>query len=111
MQVRELGLERDMVARGARDVARAARARADFFERLVHGGEHGGVLAHAEIVVRAPDRDFFMRITALMVGHGEIAAMTLEIGENPVAPLSAQNLQPIRENLFVPHRALAVSQT
>ena len=57
VQVGKLGLELDVVVRGARDVARAARAGAGRIERLVHGGEHGGMLAHAKVVVGAPDGD------------------------------------------------------
>ena len=57
VQVGELALQLDVVVRGAGDVARAARAGADGVDRLVHGGDHGRVLAHAEIVVRAPDGD------------------------------------------------------
>ena len=43
---------------GAGDVAGAAGAGAHRASRLVHGVDHGGVLAHAEIVVGAPDGDF-----------------------------------------------------
>ena len=57
VQVGELGLELDVIVRGAGDVARAARAGADRVDRLVHGGDHGRVLAHAEVVVGAPDGD------------------------------------------------------
>ena len=56
VQVGELGLELDVVVGGAGDVARAAGAGADLVDRLVHGVEHDRVLAHAEIVVGAPDR-------------------------------------------------------
>ncbi len=57
VQVGELALQQDVVVVGAGDVAGAAGAGAAAVERLVHGGEHLGVLAHAEIVVGAPDRD------------------------------------------------------
>ena len=57
VQVGELALELDVVMRRAGDVARAAGAGADRIDRLVHGGEHRRVLAHAEIVVGAPDGD------------------------------------------------------
>ena len=57
VQVGDLRLELDVVVRGAGDVARAAGARAGGVERRVHGGEHGGVLAHAEVVVGAPHGD------------------------------------------------------
>ena len=57
VQVGELALEQHVVVVGAGDVARAAGAGAAAVERLVHGRDHLRMLAHAEIVVRAPDGD------------------------------------------------------
>ena len=57
VQVGELALEQHVVVVGAGDVAGAAGAGAAAVERLVHRLEHGRVLAHAEIVVGAPDGD------------------------------------------------------
>ena len=57
VQVGELGLELHVIVGRAGDVARAAGAGADRVDRLVHGGDHGRVLAHAEVVVGAPDGD------------------------------------------------------
>ena len=57
VQVGELVLELDVIVGGAGDVARAAGAGADGVDRLVHGGDDGRMLAHAEIVVGAPDGD------------------------------------------------------
>ena len=52
----ELKLDQRMV--GAGNVARAAGARAHAARRLLERGDHVRVLAHAEIVVGAPDGDF-----------------------------------------------------
>ena len=57
VEVGKLGLELDMIMGGAGDVAGAAGAGADSVDRLMHGGEHHRVLAHAEIVVGAPHGD------------------------------------------------------
>ena len=71
VQVGELGLELDVIVGGAGDVARAARAGADGVDRLVHGGEHGRVLAHAEIVVGAPDGDRMSALGPEVLGGGK----------------------------------------
>ena len=57
VQVGEFALERDQRMIGAGDVAGAARAGAHPGRGLDHGADHLGMLAHAEIVVGAPDHD------------------------------------------------------
>ena len=47
----KLVLEFDVIVRRSGDVARSAGACADEVDRLVHCGEHLGMLAHAEVVV------------------------------------------------------------
>jgi hypothetical protein len=63
VQVGQFGFQIDMIVRVAADVARAAGARADIVQRFFHRGDHLGVLAHREIIVRAPDGD---RLGAVM---------------------------------------------
>ena len=112
VQVGKLGLELDMIMGGAGDVAGAARAGADAIDRLVHGGAHFGVLAHAEIVVRAPHRHRprigLFRLHALGEMHrvriGPAAA--LDVGEDPVSAFPVQLLDPVLENLLVVHHRL-----
>jgi hypothetical protein len=58
VQVGELELQLDQRVVGAGDVAGAAGAGAHAAGRLLHGLDDLGVLAHAEIVVGAPDGDF-----------------------------------------------------
>ena len=57
VQVREFAFELNQRMVGAGDVAGAARAGAHAGGGLDHGADHLGVLAHAEIVVGAPDHD------------------------------------------------------
>ena len=87
MQVGKLGLELDMIMGGAGDVARAAGARADRLDRLMHGGEHGWVLAHAEIVVGAPHGHVAGAARGEVIGGGIGAAAALQVGKDPVAAL------------------------
>ena len=104
MQVGELGLELDVIVGGAGDVAGAAGAGADRVDRLVHGREHGGMLAHAEIVVRAPDGDGMALLVGLEVlGGGKLAPAALQVGEDAVAPFAMQRLEMLSEQLFVVH--------
>ena len=61
VQVGELALQLDQRMVGAGDVAGAAGAGAHAGRGLDHGADHLGVLAHAEIVVGAPDHDLARR--------------------------------------------------
>ncbi len=104
MQVRELALEQDVVVAGAGNVARAAGPGAAALDRLVHGGEHQGVLSHAEIVVGAPYRDLAAR--AVVIGTRKRPGPPLEIGEYPVASFRPQRVEPLFEEAFVIHVVL-----
>ncbi|MPL74811.1 hypothetical protein SDC9_20630 [bioreactor metagenome] len=104
MQVGKLGLELLVIDRRARDVARAARARAGGIERLVHGRKHHRVLAHAEIIVAAPDGDLFLRaVRARPHRLREGALFTLDVDEDPVAALVVQLLDRLIEREIVVH--------
>ena len=94
VEVGELRLQPLVVDRGARDVARAARARARGLDRLVHGRGHRRVLAHAEVVVAAPHRDVARAPVGPApdrIGKGPRAA--LDVDEGAVAPLLVEPLQ------------------
>ena len=86
MEVGELLLEEDVVVVGAGDVAGAAGAGAAGVQRFVHGADDGGVLAHAEVVVGAPDGDFVVPVAvgAHVGGAREAAGLALEVGEDAV---------------------------
>ena len=105
MQIGELGLELHMIVRRARYVARAAGARADGVDCLVHGGDHGGMLAHAEIVVGAPDGDRSGLPAIEVVGGGICTATALQVGEYAVASLAVHGCERIFELGGVVHQA------
>src|SRR5262245_58499611 len=93
MQVCEFGLEFDVIVRRAGNVARAAGARTDEINRLVHRREHLGVLGHAEIVVGAPDSDFAGSAARKMARFRERSAVTLDVRKNAIATLTPHCLQ------------------
>ena len=103
MKVGELSLEQDMVVVGPADVARAARPRAALVERRMHRIEHDGGLAHAEIVVRAPDGDILDRAVDVTLGLGEGPALPLEVGEYAIGPFAAQGVELVLEQCVVVH--------
>jgi hypothetical protein len=78
---------------GAGDVARAAGARAHARRGLDHRADHLRVLAHAEVVVGAPDDDVAPALRRMPVGVREPAGDALEVGEHAIAPLLAQRCQ------------------
>ena len=91
VQVGQFGFQPLVIDRGARDVARAPRACAGGVQRLVHGGQDDGVLAHAQIVVAAPDRDLAFRPVGSRpdgLGIGTLAA--LDIDERPIPAFLVQ---------------------
>src|SRR5215213_1437095 len=89
---------------GARDIARAAGARAHARRRLDHRADHLRMLAHAEIIVGAPDDDVALALRRMPVRVREPAGDALEIGKHAIAPLLAQRCQGSGENGIVVHR-------
>ena len=86
VEVGELGLELDVIMGVAADVAGAARAGADLVQRVFHRLDHGRMLAHAEIVVGAPDGDRLGAVVAAeAVGVGELALGAQDIDEDAIA--------------------------
>ena len=104
VQVGQLVLQLDVVVGGAGDVARAARAGAGKVERRVHGGEHGRVLAHAEVVVGAPHGDGPGAVRREVLRGREAAAVAPDVGEHPVAALRLQREQCLAERLRIIHQ-------
>ena len=90
MQVGELALELDQRMVGAGDVAGAAGAGAHAGRGLDHGADHLGVLAHAEVVVRAPHDDVARPFRGVPDRARETAGQPLQIGKHPIAPLVPQ---------------------
>ena len=107
VQVGKLGLELDDRIVGAGNVAGSARAGPMGAGRLDRGFDDVGMAAHAEIVVRAPDRDFarviFLALGAPL-GDREPARVALEIGEGAVAPFRLQPRNRLLEAPLIVHR-------
>src|ERR1043166_8076925 len=104
MEVGELCLELDEGMIGAGDVAGAAGAGADARRGFDHGADHFRMLAHAEVVVGAPDHDIALAFRGVPDRMREPAGNALEIGKHPVAPLVMQAVESIVEKLAVIHR-------
>src|SRR3546814_6937699 len=88
VQIGKLGLEVDVIMGVARDIARAAGARADVVQCLFHRREDLGMLTHRQIVVRAPDGDRLRSVVtreAACVGEGALVAQ--DVDEAAVASL------------------------
>ncbi len=88
---------------GARDVAGAAGAGADPRGGLDHGADHFRVLAHAEIVVGAPDHDIARALRRVPDRMRETACDPFKVGKNAVAPLVMQAVEGGTEKFAVIH--------
>src|SRR5580704_6242852 len=88
---------------GAGNVAGAAGAGAHARRGLYHGADHFRVLAHSEIIVRAPNHDVARSLRRMPDGAREASGHALEVGENPVAMLVPQPVQSIREKRTIIH--------
>ena len=89
----------------AADVARAARPGADAMQRLLHGRHDRGMLAHAQIVVGAPDGDRLRAVVSRKaLGIGKIALGAQDIDEDAVAALVMKAVNRCSENAFVVQR-------
>ena len=103
VQVGEFGLELDQRVIGAGNVAGAAGAGAHAGGGLDHGADHLGVLAHAEIVVGAPDDDFARAFRGVPDRVREPAGDPLQFREHAIAPLVMQAVQGVIEEGLVIH--------
>src|SRR3989442_16007024 len=103
MQIGQLLLELDQRMMGAGDVAGAAGAGADTGCGLDHGADHFRMLAHAEIVVGAPDHDIAATLRRVPDRMRKASCDPLEIGENAVAPLVMQAAEGGAEEFAVIH--------
>ena len=87
VQVRQLPLQEHVEVVGPGDVAGTTRPRPDPSERLHHRPEDGRMLAHPEVVVRAPDGDVYRTLRPVPDRPRKPAALTLQVGKDPVAAL------------------------
>ena len=93
MQIGKLALKLDQRMIVAGDVAGAAGAGAHAGRGLHHGADHLRVLAHAEVIVRAPDDDVLRPVRRMPDGMRKAAGDAFEIGEHAVAPLRMQPVE------------------
>lgn len=93
MQVGKFLLQQDVVMVGTRNIPGASRTRATVIDRLMHGGNHGRVLAHAQIVVGTPDGYVPFSFGCVSGGARKLTAMPLEIGEHSVAAFLMKTVQ------------------
>ena len=85
----------------AADVARSARAGADFVQRLFHRLDHRRVLAHAEIVVRAPHGDRLGAVAAEAMRVREGALGPQDVDEHAIAAFVMKPLDRRSEDAVV----------
>src|SRR3990170_3103138 len=89
--------------RGAGDVASPAGPGADGVEGGMHGGEHLGMLTHAEIIVAAPDGDGPLRPPVMDARRRVGDLMAFDIGEDAVTSLVLDRSDRFRQFVRVIH--------
>lgn len=89
-----------------RNVAGSARTGAAAVERLVHRLQHCGMLAHSQIVVRAPHGDLAGTALMMVLGARKRTGLALQIGEHPIAPFAVKAFDLAAEIGFVIHGVL-----
>jgi len=88
VKVGEFGFELDMLPVGPGDVARASRSGTRQIDGAMHGGQHIRMLAHAEVVIAAPDGNATApTIGSVPQGRGKLPGEPLELDEGPIAAI------------------------
>jgi hypothetical protein len=95
---------------GSAYVARASRARAHVVKRGLHRLDNGGVLAHAQIVVGAPDGDRLGAIASKALGVGIIPLRPQDVDKDPVTALVVEALDGRFKDAIVIHRSKLIRQ-
>ena len=104
VQIGEFVLELHQGMVGACDVAGAAGAGADSGRGLDHRANHLRMLAHAEVIVGAPDDDVARTFRRMPHRVGETAGDAFQIGENPIPSLIMEAGEGGTKKLAVIHR-------
>jgi hypothetical protein len=108
MEVGQFTLELDERVIGTGNVAGAASSGAHAGRGLDHGADHLRMLAHAEVIVRAPDHDVARAVGRMPFGARKTASMALEVGKNSIPALVPQFGQCLREMSLIIHRYIRV---
>src|SRR6266851_10484804 len=106
MQVGKLMLQLDQGMIGPGDVSRAAGAGAEAPCRRHHGPDHLRVLAHPEIIVRAPDHHLAPTVRRVPDSVRETTSDALKIREDAIALLIPQLAQGGGKKRVVVHASL-----
>jgi hypothetical protein len=61
--------------------------------RITHRGDNIRVLAHAQIIIRAPDNDLMHAVTAMMQRYWMTAGNALQLDEVPISTLGLQSIE------------------
>src|SRR5215469_3576002 len=93
----------------AGDVAGASGTGAHAGRGFDHGADHLRVLAHAEIIVRAPDHDLLRSIRRMPDGVGKTPGDALEVGKHAVAPFLVQAGKCGEKEMIIGHMAKSSS--
>src|SRR5258708_15942516 len=104
MQVGELGLQLYQRPICTRNVARSARARTHRAGGGTHRFDYLRMLAHAEIVVRAPDNDIPRAAWAVPERMRELSRFALQVGEDAITALTFQGInRRLKASVIVEH--------
>ena len=76
-----------MLVVGSRDIARTTRTAAAIVNCTFHRLDHHRVLAHAQIIIRAPNCNFVWRIRIVAYGAWKLTALALKFRKNAIIAL------------------------
>ena len=88
---------------GAGDISRPAGADAHAGRGRDHGVDHCGMLAHAEVVVGAPDHDIARTLRRMPDRMRELTCDALDIDEYAIASLIPEPGEPSVKKSFIVH--------
>ena len=109
MQLSDFALQLDERVIGPRNVAGAAGTSARAGRRFDHGADHLRVLAHAQVVIRAPDHDRARPLWRMPGRMRKSPRDALEIGKHTVAPFLLQARKRGEKEMIIGHSAKSPS--
>ena len=93
---------------GAGDVPGAARAAAVSLGSLNQGITNNGILAHAEVIIGAPNHHFLCSIGASVGSMRVVAGMPFQVRENAIASFRFDLVYGFLEKSFVIQHSLSL---